>query len=404
MSGRDVEAPQRLRAERERKREQRLARKEELKLARRRSDGRHGDGSRGGHKKLTAKQILGSIAFTMAIFLLITFYWICVFYLTDWLYAYWQKRPAEVVAQLINSVGGMLLWGVTMSILGRFFRNKQMEFYKTLIEAMRRMARGDFNVNVEVSPPNGAFNEIVHSINYMATELGQLEQMRQEFISNVSHEIQSPLTSISGFSRALQNEQLSPDERQHYLTIIETESMRLSKLSDNLLKLSSLESKHHPFELRSYRLDKQLRNHILACEPQWVEKDIEMDVELDEVMITADEDLLSQVWTNLIHNAIKFAPQGGVVGVKLSSGENETIIRISNNGEPIAEEDLPHIFERFYKGDKSRNRTQGGNGLGLSIVKKIIDMHQGSVSAESDGQKETCFIVRLPHVEQGLKV
>ncbi|RTE08704.1 HAMP domain-containing sensor histidine kinase [Paenibacillus whitsoniae] len=340
----------------------------------------------------------------MAIFLLITFYWICVFYLTDWLYAYWQKRPAEVVAQLINSVGGMLLWGVTMSILGRFFRNKQMEFYKTLIEAMRRMARGDFNVNVEVSPPNGAFNEIVHSINYMATELGQLEQMRQEFISNVSHEIQSPLTSISGFSRALQNEQLSPDERQHYLTIIETESMRLSKLSDNLLKLSSLESKHHPFELRSYRLDKQLRNHILACEPQWVEKDIEMDVELDEVMITADEDLLSQVWTNLIHNAIKFAPQGGVVGVKLSSGENETIIRISNNGEPIAEEDLPHIFERFYKGDKSRNRTQGGNGLGLSIVKKIIDMHQGSVSAESDGQKETCFIVRLPHVEQGLKV
>lgn len=334
--------------------------------------------------------------FGVGFFLLIILYWLGAFYGTEWIYTHINKRPSEVIVQLINCITGMFLWGVTMTFLGRFFRSEQMKFFKTMIAAIQSMSRGDFNVSVDNNPHNGPFVELVDSINNMAVELGQLEKMRQEFISNVSHEIQSPLTSISGFSRALQNETITLEERKHYLEIIEAESTRLSKLSDNLLKLSSLESQHHPFEPKSYRLDKQIRNHILACEPQWIEKNIEMDIDLEPVTLSADEDLLSQVWTNLIHNAVKFTPVGGIIGVHVESTRKEAIIRISNNGANISEEDLPHIFERFYKADKSRNRTSGGNGLGLSIVKKIIDMHAGTISVESKPEKKTTFIVRLP--------
>lgn len=348
---------------------------------------------------MTRLQQIRNTIFTLGVILLIILYWLGAYYGTGWLYHYLNKRPPEVIVQLINCVGGMLLWGFTMACLGRFFRSHQMKAFQTIIAAIQSMSRGDFNVSVDNNPHNGPFVVLVDSINNMAVELGQLEKMRQEFISNVSHEIQSPLTSISGFSRALQNEGLTPSERKHYLEIIEAESTRLSKLSDNLLKLSSLESQHHPFESKSYRLDKQIRNHILACEPQWVDKNIDMDIELEPVTVTADEELLSQVWTNLIHNAVKFAPPNGTISVHAARTGEEIMIRISNNGASIPEEDLPHIFERFYKADKSRNRTSGGNGLGLSIVKKILDMHNGTIAAESEPGKTT-FIVRLSVHEQ----
>ncbi|NEW07482.1 two-component sensor histidine kinase [Paenibacillus sp. SYP-B3998] len=369
----------------------------------RRARGRARSGSNSNNSNRTRKQTfsqrLRGFLFTCGIFGLILFYWLVAFYATDWFYSSLDKRPHEVFVQLINSIGGMLLWGLTMTLLGKYFRSKQMDFFQALIDAIRSMSRGDFNVSVENNSHSGPFVELVDSINHMAVELGQLEKMRQEFISNVSHEIQSPLTSISGFSRALRNDRITLEERTHYLEIIEAESNRLSKLSDNLLKLSSLESQHHPFEPKSFRLDKQLRNHILACEPQWVDKAIEMDIDLAEVNVTADEDLLNQVWTNLIHNAIKFAPQGGTIGVHLRRNEGEAIVRISDNGIGVPDADQAHIFERFYKVDKSRNRTSGGSGLGLSIVKKIIEMHQGSVSVKSQQSVGTTFTVCVPLTE-----
>src|SRR5690606_37847800 len=180
------------------------------------------------------------------------------------------------------------------------------------------------------------------NINYMSKELGQLEQMRQEFVSNVSHEIQSPLTSISGFARALQNEQLSHNERLHYLSIIEAESQRLSKLSDNLLKLTSLESSQHPFELKEYRLDKQLQHIVLSCEPQWSAKELELDLSFDKTNIIADKDLLDQVWMNLLNNAIKFTPDKGTISINISQLNGELSVAISDTGIGIAEKDQLH--------------------------------------------------------------
>jgi two-component system phosphate regulon sensor histidine kinase PhoR len=221
--------------------------------------------------------------------------------------------------------------------------------------------------------------------------------MRQEFISNVSHEIQSPLTSIRGFAQALQNEHLSVEDRSHYLAVIETETTRLSRLTENLLKLASLEAKQVKFEPKPYRLDKQIRNLILACEPQWIAKALDIDVALAEVTITADEDLLSQVWLNLIYNSIKFTPQGGRITITLQKEGSTIQFEIRDTGIGISDEDQARIFERFYKADRSRTRSDSsGSGLGLAIVGKIVELHNGAIAVESVSGVGTSFKVSLP--------
>ncbi|GCE50464.1 sensor histidine kinase [Thermosporothrix hazakensis] len=217
----------------------------------------------------------------------------------------------------------------------------------------------------------GAFGELVESVNDMALELSKIEKMRQEFISNASHEIQSPLTSIRGFAQALRNSKLSNETRSHYLSIIETESMRLSRLSDNLLKLASLEADTMKFEPAVYRLDKQIRRIILACEPHWSEKNITMDISLEAVKIKADEDMMSQVWINLLQNSIKFTPEGGSVSVRVQQHDTTIVFQIADTGSGIAEEDQRLIFERFFKADPLCAPSLQGSGLGLSIVKKL---------------------------------
>jgi len=305
-------------------------------------------------------------------------------------------RPAGYLFQLITDLIGIVLFAITVYIISRATRKRHLVLWEAIIDALRKIARGDFNIHLNFERGDHQFLSLVDNINHMAKQLQQMEDMRQEFISNVSHEIQSPLTSISGFARALQEEDLTRTERLHYLEIIEGESSRLSKISDNLLKLTSLESQNHPFEQKQYRLDKQIRKIVLASEPQWTEKDLEMDVSLEEVTIFADEDLLSQVWINLIHNSIKFTPSNGKIRIELNKKNDKLYVHISDSGIGISPEDQMHIFERFYKADKSRTRTSGGSGLGLSIVKKIVELHKGEISVKSQVGKGTTFIVSLP--------
>lgn len=301
---------------------------------------------------------------------------------------YLRHMAAVIISLLIMSLVGYLI--------SLFTRSRHRNLYHEVLDALKRMAKGDFNVYLDIKTnPRNQFTSLIDHINHMAKQLKQIEEMRQEFISNVSHEIQSPLTSIMGFAQALQYNQLTNEERSHYLGIIEMESKRLSKLSDNLLKLTSLESKHHPFERHSYRLDQQLRTIILACEPHWIEKELELDVSLEKVIIIADEDLMSQVWTNLIHNSIKFTPMQGKIRVHLEQVDDKTIVKIADTGIGISKKDQVHVFERFYKADKARDRSKGGSGLGLSIVKKIIEMHDGTICVDSEGGKGTTFTITL---------
>ncbi|HEU4963691.1 MAG TPA: HAMP domain-containing sensor histidine kinase [Bacilli bacterium] len=319
------------------------------------------------------------------------------FYLVGWYFAkegiQWGELPTQLATWLVCNVMLVLL----MTTVGVISRPQQLKFWQELKDVLRRIARGDFNVKIENEERyHGQAGILVQSIKDMAEELKQMEMLRQELISNVSHEIQSPLTSIRGFANALQKEDLSREERRHFLSIIETESARLSKLSDNLLKLTSLESEHQPFEPRPYRLDTQLQNLVLASEPQWLEKGLDLELDLAETTITADEELLSQVWINLLHNAIKFTPPGGSLSISLDMEDEQVRVRVTDTGIGIAPGDQPRIFERFYKGDKSRTRTAGGSGLGLSIVQKIIDLHQGQIRLRSEVGKGSTFEVQLP--------
>lgn len=297
---------------------------------------------------------------------------------------------------MTGTVGFLLLCAV-IGIFMPFARNKHLLFYHSIVDAVNRISKGDFDVTITMNEDfEHEYGMLIESINKLAGELGVMEKMRQEFISNVSHEIQSPLTSIRGFAHALQSKELSEEERQHYLQIIEMETARLSKLSDNLLKLTSLESEHHPIKPQSYRLDQQLRTLVLASEPQWAAKGLDIELNLDKVHITADEDMLGQVWVNLIHNAIKFTPESGFIHIGLTAHEPYVEVRIEDSGIGIDEDHIPHLFERFFKADASRNRMQGGSGLGLSIVQKIVQLHQGTIAVSSERGSGTVFCVKLP--------
>lgn len=313
----------------------------------------------------------------------------------------WTGTPPEFWAHIISGlIGVMLFTGVaslSRVIALRYSKGirQHQGMQSQLLNALTRIAQGDFDVFIEIRD-DFHYTDIAEGINKIAKELGSMEQLRQDFISNVSHEIQSPLTSISGFAALLKNAELSAEQKNHYLDIIEAESKRLSALSDNLLKLSALENGGEPLSFLEFRLDKQLEDVALMLEPQWSAKDIVLEVEMERVIIQGDAGLLSQVWVNLLHNAIKFTPAGGEIRVVLTADETHGFCRISDTGIGIAPEDQIHIFERFYKVDKSRDRSHGGNGLGLSLAKKIVELHEGEIIPQSEVGQGTTFTVMLP--------
>ncbi|MDR1100776.1 MAG: HAMP domain-containing histidine kinase [Clostridiales bacterium] len=267
----------------------------------------------------------------------------------------------------------------------RNHKRERKDYGRALLAAMERISTGDFSVLVEEDEHDKW--GLAKAVNEMAQNLGSLETMRQDFISDVSHEIQSPLTSIQGFAALLRKK--DDAETRRYAEIIENESKRLSSLSDNLLKLSALDNKE--LEKRDFRLDKQMESIALMLEPQWSAKRLTVEAELAPFTYCGDMDLLSQVWVNLLHNAIKFTPKKGRIHIKLQGG----VVKIKDSGIGIKNDDQIHIFERFYKADKSRDRSLGGNGLGLSIVKKIVELHGGSVEIASKAGVYTEFTVNL---------
>ncbi|WP_144557641.1 sensor histidine kinase [Shouchella miscanthi] len=266
---------------------------------------------------------------------------------------------------------------------------------KKLTEATRRVAGGDFNVKLTIKQ-KGELGILARSFEEMMRDLQQLEQMRKEFVSNVSHEVQSPLTSISGYAAALKQVDLEADKRNRYLEVIIAEAGRMSKMSDSLLKLSLLESNSQQVHLTTLNLDEQIRRVIVAIQPQWSARDIRFELDLRTVAITADHELLNQVWTNLLGNSIKFSEENSTIDVSIQQDSKNVTVRVSDTGIGISLEDQKRIFERFFKADRSHSLKYGGSGMGLSIVKQIVTLHQGEIRVESELNRGTTFIVTLP--------
>ncbi|PGZ05737.1 two-component sensor histidine kinase [Bacillus cereus] len=348
--------------------------------------------------KLKILKVIGAV---IALFSFLTIIWSIAFYVASSILDALEINVSPFVTFLISNMVGFVFIVLIWVLIGILMRPKREAMIWTIIEPIQKIAKGDFSVKIRNEEKyDGEIGVLVKSINDMTDELNAMEKMRQEFVSNVSHEIQSPLTSIKGFARALQDNNLSEEKRKHYLTIIETETTRLSKLSQNLLKLTLLESEEYIPERVAYRLDQQLKQIVLNSEPLWADKEIELDLDLEKVQITADQESMSQVWINLIHNNIKFTPGGGTITIQLKEYETVVEVRIRDSGIGISEEQKQHIFERFYKADSSRNRAYGGSGLGLAIVKKVLDLHQGKIKVESEEGNGTEFIVRIPNHEE----
>jgi|AKZA01.1.fsa_nt_gi Signal transduction histidine kinase len=274
----------------------------------------------------------------------------------------------------------------------RIINKKVLQPITKLNEAMKQIASGSFRQRLAQNSKISEVRGMVDSFNHMANELSNIEMFRQDFVGNVSHEFKTPLAAIEGYATLLQNDDLTAEEKKDYATRIVSSTKRLSTLSDNILKISRLENQESYLEKGCFNLTEQIRTAILTLENNWNSKKMNLDIDLEEINYEGNEDLLFQVWINLLENAIKFTNTGGSIGVKLWQKENKIHVKITDTGVGIPPEIRKRIFEKFYQGDNSHNTE--GNGLGLALVWRIINLHDGFIDVESmKGQGSTFTVI-----------
>jgi len=283
-----------------------------------------------------------------------------------------------------------LLVGAIFTVVGGDYLLRPL---RRLTMATKEIAAGNFNVRVDVKGSK-ELEHLAESFNEMAKELGSIEALRSDFVSNISHEYKTPVASIKGFAKRLRKDNLTDEQRMEYIEIIISESERLSRLSSNVLLLSNLDNSERAAEKTVYSLDEQLRKLVVLLEPQLQKKQLNIDVELETVKIIANEEMLQHLWLNLLGNAIKFSYKGGTIEISLKAQEKSAVISVVDHGVGIDDNVKKHMFEKFYQSDRSR--ATEGNGLGLSLVKKIVDIENGQITVDSKTGKGTCFTISLP--------
>lgn len=266
-----------------------------------------------------------------------------------------------------------------------------------IADAAGKITRGDFSVRIQPVFTMGGqdgFNTIIHAFNQMAAELSGIETLRTDFISNVSHELKTPLAIIQNCGTMLQQPGLAEEQRRECAKTITDASRRLADLITNILKLNKLENQQIYPEKEAFDLGEQLCECLLGFEDIWEEKSIELNTDIaEDVVVKSDRSLLSLVWNNLFSNALKFTPAEGHVSVSLKADGAFAVVRISDTGCGISPEVGAHIFEKFYQGDTS-HATQG-NGLGLALVKRVMDIVDGDISVSSEAGKGSIFTVTV---------
>ena len=304
---------------------------------------------------------------------------------------------SESISDGQNVLFFVALISLALGSLIAFITSKfTMKPINNTITQINRLADGDFEARLKfgkIVNKMPAIVEVTDSFNKMAEELQNTEMLRSDFINNFSHEFKTPIVSIAGFAKLLRKGDLSDEEKDQYLAVIEEESMRLSYMATNVLNMTKVENQTILSEITRFNLSEQIRSCILLMEEKWSKKNIELDIVLDEYFIDANEELLKQVWINLIDNAVKFTPYGGVVGISATQSSDGISVVVTNTGTEIPHNQQEKIFNKFYQCDESHSTH--GNGIGLAVVRKIVNLHRGSVSVRSeDGM--TSFTVELP--------
>lgn len=291
----------------------------------------------------------------------------------------------------------MLLISLVIGAVIAFFGSRiPLKPVNELINKMNRLAAGDFKTRLKFGATLSSYSvvkELTTSFNTMAEELENTELLRSDFINAFSHEFKTPIVSIMGLANLLEAGNLSEEQRVQYARAIREESMRLSSMANNVLNLTKVENQTILTDVSRFNISEQVRSAVLLLEEKWTSKNIDLQLDFDEFMIEANEELLKQVWINLIDNAVKFVPQCGTVGLEVVDQGETLCVKVSNTGSEIPYDKQEKIFNKFYQADESH--ATNGNGIGLAIVKRIVELHRGDVTVNS-GDGVTTFIVTLP--------
>ena len=312
------------------------------------------------------------------------------------------SSPISDLATLFESIGKIYLFSAIIPLIVVFvalyiITNRLTKPLKLMSTAAKAMATGDFSKRIPVTT-NDEIGDLAESFNDMTDSLSRLESMRKSFIADVSHELKTPMTTIGGFIDGIIDGTIEPDKQTYYLTLVSGEVKRLSRMVQSMLSLARIESEEFILKPARFDFKETVLNVVLSQEQRIESGNIEiigLDT-FDTVIVNADEDLIHRVVYNLVDNAVKFTDSGGQIIFKLNFDSSKLLFSISNTGKGISANDLPYVFERFYKSDKSRSANKNSTGLGLYLAKTIIKKHGGSISVKSKENELTTFSFTLP--------
>lgn len=293
-------------------------------------------------------------------------------------------------------IGGSMLW------LGAGHLTRPLE---RLNRGVKQVAEGDFTVRVLRKKRNrtgkslehryqNEIDELTMNFNRMASALEGMNELQKDFMSNVSHEVKTPVAAITGFTEILLDVDLTDEEQRDYLELLHQESLRLSRLCTSMLRMSRLDNQEIITRKENIRLDEQIRKCMIMLSEKWAQKEIEYDLQLEPLTMESDADMLMQVWMNLLDNAIKYSNERAVIRVQIVQEEGAVRVEIADAGDGIPEEKIARIFDKFYQCEESHKDQ--GSGLGLSIVKRIMELLGGTITCSSKVGSGTLMIVRIP--------
>ena len=345
-------------------------------------------------KKLIPERFIRSISTRLTFFMLFALSvssllagtFLTIIYVTD-LKTTWELTPIKITLIALG------ISYVSSGIFSIVLNKNILKPLNELTRATKEIAAGNFNIKLDnvlnTFNQNSELGTLVDGFNNMAGELKSTEMFRNDFIHNFSHEFKTPIVSIAGFAKLLKQDDISDEQKREYINIIEDESLRLSYLATNVLDLTKIENQTILRDTSIYNVSEQIRTCVLMTEEKWTKKNLDIRIDINEYYINGNEELLKQVWLNLLDNAIKFANENGWIHIDVAE-KGRLHITITNSGSSIDEENYNRIFNKFYQEEKSHS-TQG-NGIGLAIVKKIVDLHKGEIKVHSE-QNITSFTV-----------
>ena len=344
-----------------------------------------------GNRKLYAKFILTIFSIIFATYILMASAF-ALFAGLEYIDVETSIRMDGYTLIALFTLGALIIGMIITMIAAKVFLRPINE----LSTATQKVAGGDFSVRINAVAASGTeVDELIVNFNKMVNDLQQIETLKTDFIANVSHEFKTPLSTIQGYSTLLQDETLTEDERRVYTQYIIDATKQLSSLIGNILKLSKLENRECDLERTRFDVAEQIRQSVLFMETQWSIKNIDLDIDLVSADVEENEELLMQVWLNVIGNAIKFSDYAGKIIIRSEvHGRDFYKVTVQDYGCGMSEEALKRVFEKFYQGDNSHSKD--GNGLGLALVKKILDFSGGRINVESVEGKGSTFTIYIP--------